>query len=291
MRPNISPGWSTEAARPALTLPNRKKPCSSFSSGAFGGSVPRTKVHMGKPRIVLAGPGVVGPQPKLGLSSWWTSSRGEGDVSSRASAARRCLLLAHGRNRVRLLGPRKAARRRHRAQSRGARAAFPRSHHRRSARRRRVRRCRRAALRPAAAGGAHPLAGGGALRCGRLRDAVLCLRIRSRRARSAARPAALLFRLHGFGFAIAIFLFGLYCVLVGVLILRSTFLPHAIGALMSLGGLGYIVQTLAGFAGAALGPVPAGAVTALGGIGEGALLVWLIVRGVDAERWLASAKA
>lgn len=78
--------------------------------------------------------------------------------------------------------------------------------------------------------------------------------------------------------------------LVGVLILRSTFLPHAIGALMSLGGLGYIVQTLAGFAGASLGPVPAGAVTALVGIGEGALLVWLIVRGVDAERWLASAK-
>ena len=80
--------------------------------------------------------------------------------------------------------------------------------------------------------------------------------------------------------------FGAYCLLIGYLILRSTFLPGVLGALMVFGGLGWLTflsPTLAGH----LKPY-----NMLPGIlGEGALTVWLLAKGVDVERWRAEASA
>ncbi len=45
--------------------------------------------------------------------------------------------------------------------------------------------------------------------------------------------------------------FGLHCLLVGCLILRSTFLPRTVGALMAFGGLGWLTLSLCDFAVAA----------------------------------------
>ncbi|MFN0181550.1 MAG: DUF4386 family protein [Gemmatimonadales bacterium] len=78
--------------------------------------------------------------------------------------------------------------------------------------------------------------------------------------------------------------FGGQCVLVGYLIVRSTFLPRILGGLLIFGGLGWLtfaVPTLA----RPLYPFNYGP----GMLGEGALLVWLIVKGVDLPRWLAVA--
>jgi hypothetical protein len=81
-------------------------------------------------------------------------------------------------------------------------------------------------------------------------------------------------------------LFGVYCLLIGYLILRSTFLPRILGALMMFGGLGWLTFLSAGLAGS-LSPYN----MAPGVIGELALTLWLLVKGVNAERWNDQAAA
>jgi hypothetical protein len=74
--------------------------------------------------------------------------------------------------------------------------------------------------------------------------------------------------------------FGFYCLLIGYLILRSTFLPRILGVLMAIGGLGWLTF---------LSPLLANYLSpynlAPGILGEGALTLWLLVKGVNAQRW------
>jgi hypothetical protein len=80
--------------------------------------------------------------------------------------------------------------------------------------------------------------------------------------------------------------FGFYCLLIGYLILRSTFLPRALGVLMAFGGLGWLTflsPTLA----KSLSPYN----MAPGILGEAALTLWLLVFGVNEQRWKEQASA
>lgn len=80
--------------------------------------------------------------------------------------------------------------------------------------------------------------------------------------------------------------FGVYCLLIGYLIFRSTFLPRGLGVLMAFGGLGWLTfvsPDLADY----LSPYN----LAPGVLGEGALTVWLLAKAVDAQRWLEQADA
>lgn len=77
-----------------------------------------------------------------------------------------------------------------------------------------------------------------------------------------------------------IIFFGVYCVLIGYLIVQSIFLPWLIGVLMMLAGLGYLTVLYAPLA-RSLHPynlVPAA-------VGELSLMLWLLVFGVNADRW------
>ena len=97
-------------------------------------------------------------------------------------------------------------------------------------------------------------------------------------------------RMHARGYSIAGVFFGVYCVLVGHLIFRSGFLPRILGALMAIGGLGYLTDSFAGF----LSPVLAARLpdaTVLGGIAELALSLWLVALGVNASKWEEKASA
>jgi hypothetical protein len=74
-------------------------------------------------------------------------------------------------------------------------------------------------------------------------------------------------------------LFAGYCLLIGYLIVRSTFLPHVLGALMMLAGLGWLIFSL---------PVAShfsSYLEALGILAEGSLMLWLLVIGVNVQRW------
>jgi hypothetical protein len=80
--------------------------------------------------------------------------------------------------------------------------------------------------------------------------------------------------------------FGCYCLLIGYLILRSTFLPKILGALMAFGGLGWLT-----FLSPPLSDYLSPYNMAPGILGEAALTVWLLAVGVDAQRWNEQAHA
>jgi len=80
--------------------------------------------------------------------------------------------------------------------------------------------------------------------------------------------------------------FGVYCLLIGYLIFQSTFLPRILGALMAFGGLGWLT-----FASPELADYLSPYNLAPGILGEGALTVWLLVFGLNAEKWERQAGA
>ena len=75
--------------------------------------------------------------------------------------------------------------------------------------------------------------------------------------------------------------FGLWCVLIGLLIFRSTFLPRILGLLLAISGLGYLTFLSPPFAKYLFFPYIAAAVAP----GEISVMLWLIVFGVNAQRW------
>jgi hypothetical protein len=80
--------------------------------------------------------------------------------------------------------------------------------------------------------------------------------------------------------------FGPYCLLLGVLILRSIFLPRLLGLLMALAGVGWLAFLLP--------PVAqhlALYIEALGVLAEALLMLWLLVKGVNVQRWEQQAGA
>jgi hypothetical protein len=95
-----------------------------------------------------------------------------------------------------------------------------------------------------------------------------------------------LFKLNALAYDIGLVFFGVWYVLIGYLIFRSTFLPRIIGALGVLAGVGYLTllwQPLAHY----LYPYN----LALAGPGEISLLLWLMVKGVNARKWRETAGA
>lgn len=85
--------------------------------------------------------------------------------------------------------------------------------------------------------------------------------------------------------------FGLHCLLVGYLILRSTFLPRLVGALMALGGLGWLTLGLASLLSPPFASYLFPYIMIPGIIGETSLTLWLLAIGVNAQRWQEQAGA
>jgi hypothetical protein len=80
--------------------------------------------------------------------------------------------------------------------------------------------------------------------------------------------------------------FGPYCLLIGYLIVRSTFLPRILGVLMALAGVGWLIFL------SPLAELLSMYLKILGFIAEASLMLWLIVKGVNVQKWnqLATAR-
>ena len=85
---------------------------------------------------------------------------------------------------------------------------------------------------------------------------------------------------------IGLVFFGLYCLLIGYLIFRSTFLPRIIGVLMMLAGLSYLM-----FLSPPLARYLQPYVLFFPGVGQISLTLWLLVMGVNEQRWKEQASA
>jgi Domain of unknown function (DUF4386) len=92
-------------------------------------------------------------------------------------------------------------------------------------------------------------------------------------------------------FSVGMVFFGIQCLLAGCLIVRSTFLPRVLGALLASGGVSYVIVSLAGFlaprSDARLLPL----VMPIALLGEGSLTAWLLAKGIDVDRWRQQAIA
>ncbi len=101
--------------------------------------------------------------------------------------------------------------------------------------------------------------------------------------------ALLSVRLFALGFNVALVFFGLDCLVIGWLILRSTFLPRFLGMMMAVAGLCYLTNSFADFLFPALALSPYILLPSF--LAELALCLWLIVIGVNTEKWKAQASA
>jgi hypothetical protein len=97
--------------------------------------------------------------------------------------------------------------------------------------------------------------------------------------------ALLAMRLHGDGYAISLVFFGFACLALGVLVVRSTFLPRLLGALLLVAGACYLVNSFAYFLSPRLAATLFPAILVPAFVAELSLTLWLIVKGVDAARW------
>lgn len=87
--------------------------------------------------------------------------------------------------------------------------------------------------------------------------------------------------LHQAGYMIAQVFFGLWLLPLGYLIYRSGFLPKVVGALLMLACVGYLVDVATFFLAPGFGVV----FSEFTFVGELALMLWLLVFGVNVPRW------
>lgn len=98
--------------------------------------------------------------------------------------------------------------------------------------------------------------------------------------------AVLFMRLTAQTFNVFLVFFGFRCMALGYLVLRASFMPRVIGALLMLAGAGYLMNLWPPLVNA-IAPIN----LVLAAPGELSLVLWLLVRGADNARWRAQAAA
>jgi hypothetical protein len=100
--------------------------------------------------------------------------------------------------------------------------------------------------------------------------------------------AYLSLQMFDYGFMIALAFFGFFCISLAYLIFRSTFFPRVIGGLLAIQGSLYLTNSFAHFISPAVGDrvFP---FLAASGIAEISFCLWLLVVGVNVQRWTEQA--
>lgn len=82
--------------------------------------------------------------------------------------------------------------------------------------------------------------------------------------------------------------FGFQIGALGLLIARSRLIPRTIGVLLLLGGAGFLITSFTSFVSPATGGRLSPLILSIAIIGEGALTLWLLMKGVNIEEWRAA---
>lgn len=87
------------------------------------------------------------------------------------------------------------------------------------------------------------------------------------------------------GFSIAMIFFGCYCLLIGHLTFKSTYLPRLLGVMLAIGGLGYLINSFSVLLALDFAPRLFPGILLPGFVAETLLCLWLLVKGVDVPKW------
>lgn len=90
---------------------------------------------------------------------------------------------------------------------------------------------------------------------------------------------------HAKTFGVALVFFGVQCLLVGYLVRRSGYFPAALGVAMQVVGACYLVNSFAMFVHPPLQGMLFPAILLPAFLGESAMCLWLLVKGVDEAKW------
>jgi Domain of unknown function (DUF4386) len=102
--------------------------------------------------------------------------------------------------------------------------------------------------------------------------------------------AALALRLHEYGFGAGLLFFGFVLILNGYLIARSTYFPRWLGILAAIGGACYVLNSYSLFISPKLEDAIFPFILLPSLVAELSISLWLIFKGVNAERWSAAAQ-
>ncbi len=98
--------------------------------------------------------------------------------------------------------------------------------------------------------------------------------------------ALVFLRLNDYAFQMYLVFFGAWCLLIGYLIFRSTFLPRILGVLLAISGLRWVIYLYPPLAHRLWHIIDAASA-----LGEIPVELWLIVMGVNTQRWNEQASA
>jgi hypothetical protein len=103
--------------------------------------------------------------------------------------------------------------------------------------------------------------------------------------------ALLSLKLRTVGYNVSLVFFGIHFLLIGWLTMRATFLPHIFGLLGMIGGIGYMIHSLAYFLSPTFASHFAPYILLPGVLAQALLAVWLLAIGVNNSAWQKQACA
>lgn len=90
---------------------------------------------------------------------------------------------------------------------------------------------------------------------------------------------------HGYGFGIGLIFFSFDCFVNGYLIFKAGFFPKALGIMLQVAGLCYLVNSVALILAPSLTDILFPAILLPPFVAELSLCLWLIIKGVNVEKW------
>lgn len=92
-------------------------------------------------------------------------------------------------------------------------------------------------------------------------------------------------RTHDYGFAFGLIYFGVECVVIGYLIVRSLYFPKALGVMMQIAGVCYVINSFALLLYPPIGTRLVPFILLPPFVAELSVALWLLVKGVDVRKW------
>jgi hypothetical protein len=99
--------------------------------------------------------------------------------------------------------------------------------------------------------------------------------------------AGLALKSHDIAFNISLIFFGFTCIVNGYLIFKSGYFPKFIGILLQLAGFCYLVSCFAALFAPALADLLIPAILLPPLVGESSFCLWMLIKGVDIDKWNA----